>query len=397
MLTHKQIENLKARNRVYRVADSRGLCIEVRPQTGAKLWRYRYRFAGVPKMISLGEFPDVSLADAREDRDDLRKMLRQGKDPAIERKQEKRAAKIAQANSVAAVAREWVERAVDSKGHPLADATKKKNKWLLNHYLFPALGNRPISEVTPRELLDVLRKPEAEGKLETANRLKSKCGQIWRYAVTEGKAETDITASLKGALKSPDANHHAAITEPKELGKLLQAIEGYDGHVVTKAALRFTPLVFQRPGEIRHAEWEEMDLDKGEWRFKSQKTKKDMIVPLSKQAVAILRNLYTVTGSGRYVFPSNRRGRPMSNNTINTALRTMGFTGDEVTAHGFRATARTMLVEQKNLRFPVDIVEMQLGHNVADVHGRAYNRVQWLDERKAMMQKWADYLEGLKG
>lgn len=389
MLTHRKIENLRKKNSVYRVADSRGLAIEIRPKTGAKLWRYRYRFAGVPKMIGLGEFPEVTLADARDKRDRMRLMVREGQDPAIARKQERQATQIAQSNTVAAIAREWLER------QDVSPATEKKNRWLLDHYLIPALGNRPISEVTPRELLDVLRKPESEGKIETANRLQNKCKKIWRFAIVEGRAENDIASPLKDGLKSPKVNHHAAVVEPELLGKVLRAIDGYDGQPATRAALKLAPMLFQRPGELRKAKWADVDLEAAEWRFTSDKTGLQHLVPLPPQAVAILRELHKLTGRGEYVFPSNRRGRPMSENTINAALRTLGFTSDQVTGHGFRATARTMLDEK--LGVEPHLIDHQLGHVVRDPNGRAYNRTTHLPERREMMAKWADYLEGLKG
>ena len=376
MLTHAKIKGLKPKDRPYRVAHDRGLCIEVRP-TGRKFWRWRYRLNGKAQMANLGRFPEVSREDAETERDRLRLALKAGEDPRHQ-------PRAKPSPTLETVVEDWLEL------QDVAPATAAKNKWLMG-YLTPKLGKRPIASITSKELLDVLREISAD-KRETAQRLKIKCGQVWQHAMFEEYVEADITKPLKRKLKAPEVKHHGTITEPKKLGKLLRAIDQYDGQFVTVSAMKLTPILFQRPGEIRHATWDQIHWDKAEWRFTSQKTGKPHIVPLSKQAMVILRKLYAVTGRGDYIFPATRKGRPLSNNSINAAFRRMGW--NDVTAHGFRACARTLLDEE--LGFPVKVIEMQLGHQVRDVHGRAYNRTTFLPERKAMMQAWSDYLDTLK-
>lgn len=388
-MTDSKLRNLKPRGKLYRLADGGGLCIEVHPSR-ARYWRFRYRFADKQKMLSLGVYPEVSLAEARERRDAARAILREGVDPSAKRKREKRQERVAAANSFEAVAEEWMAR------QDVAEITAEKNRWLLS-FALPDLGKRPIAEITPRELLDVLRKVEATGKLETAQRLKIKCGQVFRYAIIEGKAEIDPTASLRGALKSPKAKHHAAITDPKAMGELLRAIDGFTGQPVTLAALKLAPLVFVRPGELRGAEWAEFDLDAGEWRIPAERMKMPAphIVPLSTQAVSILRDLQPLTGAGCYVFPSIRTlSRPMSENTVNAALRRLGYGKDEMTGHGFRSMAATRLNE---MGWNPDAIERQLSHAESNKVREAYTHAaEYLPERRKMMQAWADYLDGLK-
>ena len=390
MLTDTKLRSLKPRGSVYRVADEKGLAIEVRPN-GTRYWRLRYRHAGKAKMLSLGAYPEIGLKKARQRRDKARRLLEEGKDPSRERQAQRAAARAAAASSFEAVAREWLAR------QHVAPATAKKNRWLLETFAIPEIGRLPVAEVTSRDLLLMLRKVEARGKLETAQRLKQKCGQVFRYAIIEGRTETDPTASLRGALKTPKTRHHAAITEPKAIGALLRALDGFEGQQTTWAALRLAPLVFVRPGELRKAEWGEFDLEAAEWRIPAERMKMGTphLVPLSTQAVAILKDLRPLTGRGRYVFPSVRTAsRPMSNNTVNAALRRMGFTSEEMTGHGFRAMAASRLNE---LGWTPDAIERQLAHAERNKVRAAYTHgAEYLAERRRMMQAWADYLDGLK-
>jgi integrase len=370
--------------------DGGGLFLHVMPN-GSRYWRLKYRYAGKEKLLALGVFPEVSIAEARRRRDDARAALRDGDDPGRARQQRRFAAESAASNTFAAVAEEWIER------QRVAEVTASKTRWLLESFLFPAIGARPISEITPRELLAALRKVEATGKLETAKRAKMKAGQIFRFAILEGRAESDPTASLRGALKTPVVKHHAAITDPKKMGELLRSIDGFTGQFVTGCALKIAPLVFVRPGELRNAEWSEFDLDAAMWRIPAarMKMKAAHLVPLSSQAVAVLRDLHPLTGQGRYVFPSIRTAaRPMSENTINAALRALGYDVGEMTGHGFRSMAATRLNE---MGWRADAIERQLAHSESNKVRDAYtSAAQYLDERKNMMQGWADYLDALR-
>jgi len=369
--------------------DGGGLYLHVLPS--GRYWRMKYRFLGREKLLAFGVYPRVSLASARQSREAARAELRNGIDPGRAKQERRYASQISADNTFKSAALEWLER------QDVADVTADKNRWLLEQYLFPALGERPIADITPRELLDTLRKIEKTGKLETASRAKNKAGQVFRYAILEGKLELDPTGSLRGALKSPDVRHHAAITDPAKIGELLRAIHGFTGQPVTAAALKFTPLVFVRPGELRKAVWEEFDLDGAMWRIPAErmKMKAAHLVPLSKQAVAILRQLHTLTGRGEYVFPSLRtRDRPISENTVNAALRALGYANDEMTAHGFRSMAATRLNE---MGWRADAIERQLAHAESNKVRDAYtSAAQYLDERKKMMQAWADYLDALR-
>jgi len=370
--------------------DGGGLFLHVMPN-GSRYWRLKYRYAGKEKLLALGVFPEVSIAEARRRRDDARAALRDGSDPNRVKQQRRLDATNASANTFAAVAEEWIER------QHVAEVTASKNRWLLETFLFPAIGSRPINEITPRELLAALRKIEATGKLETAKRAKMKAGQIFRFAMLEDRAVVDPTASLRGALKTPVVRHHAAVTDPKRMGDLLRAIDGFTGQYVTGCALKFAPLVFVRPGEMRKAEWTELDLGAAMWRIPAtrMKMKAPHLVPLSTQAIEILRDLHQLTGRGRFVFPSIRTAeRPMSENTINAALRGLGFGGDEMTGHGFRSMAATRLNE---MGWRSDAIERQLAHAESNKVRDAYtSAAQYLDERKQMMQAWADYLDGLR-
>ncbi|KVP18849.1 integrase [Burkholderia ubonensis] len=398
-LTDTAIKNAKPADKPVRLFDGGGLYLEVAP-SGGKWWRLKYRFGGKEKRISLGVYPDVPLKEARERRDKARALLEAGADPGEAKKAEKRAARLSTENSFEAVAREW-----HAKYMPTWSASHGAR--LLRRLevdAFPWIGGKPIAELAPPDVLDVLRRVEKRGALETAHRLHANVGQVCRYAVATGRAPRDVTADLRGALPPVQQEHMAAITDPKQVAELLRAIDGYQGTLPVSCALRLAPLLFQRPGELRAAEWAEFDLKAATWEIPSDRMKRTKqgkavggahIVPLPTQAVAVLRELQPLTGSGRLLFPSVRtKDRPMSDNTVNAALRRLGYDGDTMTGHGFRAMARTILDEV--LSVPAPIIEAQLAHTVKDPLGRAYNRTAHLQQRREMMQKWADYLDRLK-
>jgi len=391
-LTDTAIKNAKPSDKTTRLFDGGGLYLEISP-AGGKWWRLKYRYDGKEKRLSLGIYPDVSLKDARQRRDDARKLLANDIDPGENRKAIKAAKTDRAANSFEVIAREWF--------------AKNSASWTENHGsriirrlerdIFPWVGGRPIAEIKAKELLATLRRIEERGAVETAHRALQNCGQVFRYAIATGRAERDPSPDLKGALPPVKQSHHAAITDPKAIAELLRAMDSYQGHFVTKSALRLAPLFFVRPGELRKAEWVEIDLDKAEWNIPAERMKmrEPHLVPLCTQAVEILRDLHALTGGGRYLFPGARtNGRPMSDNAVLAALRRMGFAKDEMSGHGFRAMARTILDEVLQVR--PDFIEHQLAHAVRDPNGRAYNRTAHLTERKKMMQQWADYLDKLK-
>lgn len=389
-LTDTAIRKAKPSDKAQRLFDAGGLYLEVAP-AGGKWWRLKYRVGGKEKRLSLGTYPDTSLADARAKRDEARKQLAAGIDPAEHRKATKAAGEERAANSFEVVAREWL-----AKRDWVTAYAVKVTAWLEND-VFPWIGKRPVAELTAPEFLKVARRIEDRGAIESAHRIMQNCGQVMRYAIATGRTHRNPVADLKGALPPAPERHHAAITDTRAIGGLLRALDGYTGGFVTRCALRLAPLVFVRPGELRHAEWAEIDLDAAEWNIPGEKMKMGVshLVPLSKQAVAILRELHPLTGGGRYVFPGGRSPkRPMSDNAINAALRRMGFDKDTMTGHGFRAMARTTLDE--TLHFRPDYIEHQLAHAVRDPNGRAYNRTAHLAERRKMMQAWADYLDNLK-
>jgi integrase len=389
-LTDTAIRNAKPREKQHKLTDEKGMYMLVK-QAG-KYFRLDYRFGGKRKTLALGVYPDVTLKEAREKRDEARKLITDGIDPAQVRKVTKVMHAEQTANNFEAIVREWFTKR--SPNWAESYATKIIRRFEL--YLFPWLGSRPISEITPPELLSVLRRIESRGILETAHRVKQTCGQVFRYAIATGRAERDPSADLRGALAPVKRGRMATITEPTKIGELLRAIDGYEGTPTAKCALCLAPLVFVRPGELRQAEWEEIDLDNSEWRIPAEKMKmKDPhIVPLSKQAVVILNEIHPITGQGRYVFPSVRtNSRPMSNNTILAALRRMGYAKDEMSGHGFRAMASTILHEQG---WPSDIIERQLAHAERNSIKAAYNYAQHLPERRKMMQAWADLLDSLR-
>ena len=392
MLTDTKLRAMKRREKVYRVADTNGLCIEVRP-TGAKLWRYRYRHGGKPNMFALGEYPVMSLAEARAERDKARAMVKGGANPAHVAKSE-RAARLEKTEATfQSVGLEFIAKR-EREGMTLGSVQRSRR--LLKKDL-ASIVNLPIAEVSAPILLAALRKIEQRGIVVSAHRARGLAGQIFRYAIVTGRAERNPATDLIGALEKSRVNHFSSIVSPTKIGELLRSIYGYKGTPVTIAALKLAPLVFVRPGELRHAEWSEMDLNAATWDIPAEKMKmkNSHLVPLSTQAVELLRDLADLTGNGRYVFPGMRSARrPMSENTVNAALRYMGIDGDTMTGHGFRAMARTVLDEE--LGFPADHIEHQLAHAVKDANGRAYNRTTHLPARRKMMQAWADYLEGLR-
>lgn len=360
---------------------------------GGKYWRMDYRFADKRKTLALGVYPAVTLAKARQRREKARELLADGVDPGAAKRAERQIKTLAASNTFKAVAEQWLQATTANRASITQD---KVTNWLKKD-IYPYIGNMPISTIGPRDVLAVARKMEAREVFDSAKRIVQICGQVFRYAVSEGSAERDVTVDLRGALKQAEKKNYAAITDPKEAGDLLRSIFSYSGHLYTVAALKLSPLLFVRPGEMRTAEWSEIDLDAAEWRIpgSKMKMKQDHIVPLPKQAVEILRDLHPITGHGRYVFPSLRTGeRPMSENTINCSLRGMGYSAEVHTAHGFRAMARTILDEVLNQR--VDLIEHQLAHAVKDANGRAYNRTAHLPARRLMMQTWADYLDKLR-
>jgi integrase len=370
-----------------------GLALYLHVKEAGKYWRMSYRFGGKQRLLALGVYPTVTLAEARQLRDDARKLVKAGIDP-MQAKREDRAAKtLAASNNFESVARIYLKKAASDR----AASTIEKNTTWLERNVFPAIGALPISSIGPRDVLAMLQKIEARGAVESAHKIKQLCGQVFRFAVASGLAERDVTADLRGALSAIPKTHYAAITEPAEVGALLRAIYAYSGHPYACAALKLSPLLFVRPGELRAAEWTEFNLDAAEWRIPGAKMKMglDHIVPLSRQALDVLRSLRPLTGHDKYVFPSIRTNeRCMSENTVNAALRSMGYSKDVMTAHGFRATARTILDEVLGVR--VDLIEHQLAHAVRDPNGRAYNRTAHLPARREMMQQWADYLDKLR-
>ncbi|HEX3111557.1 MAG TPA: integrase arm-type DNA-binding domain-containing protein [Thermoanaerobaculia bacterium] len=387
-LTDRAIREAKPAAKPYKLYDERGLLLLVTP-TG-KLWRLKYRINGVEKLLSLGKYPDTSLAAARKKRDKERELIAEGVDPSAVRREKRDAS----ANTFELIAREWFDRfkGTWTPGHSETVESRMENN------LFPFIGNKPIRDITAPELLSVLRKIESRGAYETTRRVRQICGKVFRYAITTGRADRDPSADLRDALTPTVPVHRAAITDPKAAGELLRVLDSYDGTAVVSAALRLAPLVFVRPGELRKAEWTEINLDAAQWTIPAwrMKMRQTLTVPLSRQAVAILRDLHAVTGHGKYVFPSGRTSaRPMSDNAVLAAFRRSGITKDEMTGHGFRAMARTILDEV--LKFRPDLIEHQLGHAVKDPNGRAYNRTSFLAERTEMMQVWADYLDQVKG
>jgi integrase len=385
-----KVQKVKPKDKPFSLFDGGGLYLLVTP-SGGKLWRFKYRFNNKEKKLAFGSYPEISLLDARRRRDDARRLLANSVDPGDVRKAQKQA-NIPETETFEVIAREWHTRFISTWTTGHAETIMSR----LERDLFPWIGKYPIAAIKAPELLAVLRRVESRGALESAHRIRTICGQVFRYAVATGRAERDPAADLKGALPQPQEKHRAAITDPAEVGKLLRAIDGYQGSFIVKCALQIAPLVFVRPGELRHAEWAEIDFENAQWNIPAgkMKMKEPHLVPLSKQAIEILTELKKLTGSGRYVFPGRTSQRPMSDNAILAALRNMGYPKEEMSGHGFRAMARTILDEVLQVR--PDFVEHQLAHAVRDPNGRAYNRTAHLDERIKMMKMWADYLDRLR-
>lgn len=389
-LTDMAARNAKDRDKPYKLAAGAGLYLQVMPN-GSRYWRMKYRYGGKERLLSIGVYPEITLKEATEKRDLARAQLRAGQDPSEEKQLVKLKAQLSADGRFEAVALEWLESRRD-----LAASTWSKAKWMLETYAFPWLGRRPIADIGTVEVLAVLRRLEMQEKIESMQRLRQICGQVFRYAIATGRLERDPTSALRGALKTAKNRHYASITDPAKVGELLRAIDGYTGQFTTLCALKFAPLVFTRPGELRTAEWAEIDLDAAQWSIPAEKMKMGVahIVPLSKQATAILKELQPVTSKSRYVFPSIRSLRdPMSENTVNAALRRLGYGTDDMTGHGFRSMASTLLHEQG---WTSDAIERQLAHSERNPIKAAYNRAEHLPERRRMMQAWADYLDKLK-
>ncbi|WP_284447330.1 tyrosine-type recombinase/integrase [Fluviibacter phosphoraccumulans] len=390
MLTDSQIKAAKPAEKPYKLTDERGLYLEVAP-AGGKWWRFKYRIDGKEKRISLGVYPDISLRDARDRRDDARKLVANGVDPSMVRQAQK-ASRLERANnSFEVIAREWYEKQsgawVPSHGERIIRRLERD--------VFPKIGGLAIADITAPILLGAIRKIEERGAVETAHRALQNCGQVMRYAIATGRAERDPTPDLRGALKPVQSTHFASVTDPVEVGRLMALLDTYNGSYTVRAALKLAPLFFVRPGELRNAKWADFDLELGEWRYTVPKTKTQHIVPLCDQAIDILLDLKQRTDHSEYVFPGGRSPlKAMSDNALNAGLRSLDIPADKMSGHGFRAMARTMLDEV--LGYPPHIIEQQLAHAVRDPLGRAYNRTAHLSERKKMMQAWADYLERIK-
>lgn len=393
-LTEAAIKQAKPKEKQYKLFDGMGLHLLVKPN-GSKYWHLKYRHGSKERApLALGVYPSVTLAAAREKAREAKKLLADGIDPAEAKKTEKRAKADAQANTFEAIATEWLAK---RKREGAAPVTLAKLEWILTSKLHPSIGKLPIAESTAQQLLNALKRIESDGLHETANRAKRVAGQVLRYAVATGRAERDYSQDLKGALTTTKVSHRAAITDPAEFGKLLITMDSYTGTAEVKAALLLSALLFQRPGEIRHMEWKEIDWQLERWEIPAEKMKmrQPHIVPLCQQVLDMLTQLQPLTGRGIYVFPSARgMSRPMSENAVRAALRTLGYTNEQMTPHGFRATARTILDEVLGVR--VEWIEQQLAHAVKDANGRAYNRTKHLPERAHMMQQWADYLDELR-
>ncbi len=390
-LTEIKIKNAKPAEKPIRLWDSGGLYLEINPKSGGKWWRLKYRFGGKEKRLSFGVYPDVGLKDARERRDEARKLLAADVDPGENRKAVKKAKEENAANSFEVIAREWLSKYSSrwSEGH--CDRLLKS----FERDIFPWIGSKPVAEIKAPELLATLQRIENRGALETAHRIRSNCGQVFKYAIATARAEHNPASDLTGALPPVKGGHLASTTDPKKVGELLRILDGYQGTLIVSCALKLAPLLFVRPGELRHMKWENIDFAEAEWRFIVTKTKTPLIVPLARQALTTLQEIRPLTGSGVYVFPSPRtHNKPMSDNAILSALRRCGIEKNEMSGHGFRAMARTILDEVLHVR--PDYIEHQLAHAVRDPNGRAYNRTAHLEERKKMMQQWADYLDELK-
>ncbi|HQS07631.1 MAG: integrase [Rhizobiales bacterium 24-66-13] len=388
-LTDLALRNAKPKDKPYKLFDGGGLHVLVSPN-GSRIWRLAYRFAGKPKQLSFGPYPTTSLADARQKRDEAKKQLLNGEDPSTVRKLDKVAASVAAENTFGAIAAEYLARL---EAREAAAATMSKNRWMLETLAGPALANRPIAQITPVEILAVLQQVERSGRRETARRMRAAIGSVFRFAIATLRAETDPTFPLRDALERPKVTHRAALTDPQALGGLMRAIDEYDGWPTLRSALLFTALTFCRPGEIRGARWAEFDFETSVWSIPAERMKmrRPHKVPLSKQALRVLAEIRPLTGEGELVFPSIRSNKKLlSENALNSALRRMGFTQNEMTAHGFRATASSILNERG---FSPDVIEAALAHIDQNEIRRAYNRATYWPERVVLMQAWADMLD----
>lgn len=385
------IRNAKPSDKQQKLADAGGLYLLVHPN-GSKYWRFKYRILGKEKLLSIGKYPEITLLEARAHRDAAKKLLANGTDPAEVKQAQKIEAKLQAANTFEAVAREYLEL----KSKKQCEKTTVRNLRILEINIFPHIGSTPIASLKSKALLAVLRGMEKRGVIDSAHRALQLCGEIFRYAIKDERAQADLSLVLKGALAPAKEKHHASITDPKEVGSLLRDVDGYKGAYLTRQALKLAPLVFVRPGELRQAEWSEIDLDNAVWRIAAEKMKMKVvhIVPLAKQVIEILKDVQHLSGHGRYVFPSLITSeRPMSENTVNTALRRLGYSKDEMTGHGFRSMASTLLHEQG---WPHEAIERQLAHAERNKVSAAYNYAEHLPKRREMMQAWADYLDALK-
>lgn len=387
-------------NRTAKLFDGGGLFLAVTP-TGAKLWRLKYRFQGTERQLALGKFPDRGLAEARKAAASARQLLQDGVDPSVKRKTDKELKRLSTANTLEDVAREWHQKCRAD----WVESHAAKVLIRLEKHVFPWLGSRPIASIDAREILVVLQRMEQAGILDTARRVNQYLDAIYRYAIVTGRAERNVSADLKGALRPPVRNHYATLTNPNEIRELLLALDSYQGSLVTRTALALAPLLFCRPGELRGMQWRELDLEKATWTLpparqklrrasKNSNMTRDHLVPLSKQALALLSDLQPLTGAGEFVFPSERDSkRSMSDGTVNAAIRRLGFGKEQITGHGFRHMASTLLNEQG---WSPDAIERQLCHKDKDAIRGTYNRAEYLPERKRMMQAWGDYLDGLR-
>lgn len=385
------VRKAKPEVKPYKMADGGGMYLEVMPN-GSKYWRVKYRFNGKEKRLAFGVYPTVSLSMARDRLAESKKLLAQGIDPGETKKAAKQSNQDNAANSLEAIAREWVASHMADK----SDMHRKRTLRRLEVYLFPWLGSKPIADITAPDVLHPLKLIQNQNKLETAHKVMQIVGQVFRYAVQTGRAIRDVTADLKGAIPSSAVTHMASLTDPKDVAELLRAMDGFTGTLTVQTALRLAPLFFVRPGELRTAKWADIDFEAAEWRYRVSKTKTDHLVPLSRQAIALLKDLHPLSGHGEFVFMGGHDPKkPMSEAAINAALKRMGYdTKTQITGHGFRAMARTLLHERLNM--DPHIIEHQLAHKVPDALGNAYNRTKFIEQRREMMQAWADYLDELK-
>lgn len=385
------VRKAKPEAKSYKMADGGGMYLEVMPN-GSKYWRVKYRFNGKEKRLAFGVYPAVTLSMARDRLAESKRLLARGIDPGETKKAAKQSNQANAANSLETIAREWVASHMADK----SDMHRKRTLRRLEVYLFPWLGSKPIADITAPDVLHPLKLIQNQNKLETAHKVMQIVGQVFRYAVQTGRAIRDVTADLKGAIPSSAVTHMASLTDPKDVAELLRAMDGFTGTLTVQTALRLAPLLFVRPGELRTAKWADIDFEAAEWRYRVTKTKTDHLVPLSQQAIALLKDLHPLSGHGEYVFMGGHDPKkPMSEAAINAALKRMGYdTKTQITGHGFRAMARTLLHERLNI--DPHIIEHQLAHKVPDALGSAYNRTRFIEQRKEMMQAWADYLEELK-